>query len=164
MNSELINALKRELEQLEAEFSLDPRYCKIEHIRRLLSYYEAEANDAPGSCGLPSLGPTSAPARPATGMANANSKLARVRRHIAEFLAERRSASRREILDYLIERNVMGQEGNPMASLASYLSVSPQFCKAGSGYWSLSTEVSAAARPQRDAESQPSTGTLPSCE
>jgi hypothetical protein len=162
MNSELINALKRELEQLEAEFSLDPRYCKIEHIRRLLSYYEAEANDAPGSCGLSSLGPTCAPTGPATGTANANSKLARVRRHIAEFLAERRSASRREILDYLIERNVMGQEGNPMASLASYLSVSPQFCKAGSGYWSLSTEVS--ARPRHDAEPQRSTGTLPSHE
>ncbi|MCX7318902.1 MAG: hypothetical protein NT113_05180 [Hyphomicrobiales bacterium] len=149
--STLVPALKTELAQLESELRQDPRWRKIERIRALLQDYE----DAQPSSGIVDMFADVAPATPVkhphfstfnNGVRDSFvkhtqrhlPKVEKVKIEIRTLLKEKGVAHRKDILERLKERGVMGYEKDPMASLAAYLSgFKDDFVFDGNGNYSL---------------------------
>jgi hypothetical protein len=141
----LVQTLRAELSALEADLSSDPRYRKIERIRALLAEYE-------------DVGPNSsrydsepyAPRRERTR--SHDTKAERVRETIREILTKDGDSHRSSFLKVLTERGVMGDEKDPMASLAAYLSDFKEFQSLGGGRWALATPPTNEASPNESKE------------
>jgi hypothetical protein len=151
MSNEFTTALERELQRLRAELQQDPRYKRMTQIEQLLAEYRGEPAPAEAV-----IAPPSAVQEPrvvhltAAGITVGSSRLhgrarlikvskaARVRLELEELLQARGSAHRKVMLNHLIDKNLMGREKNPMASLAAYLSAwKKDFVSDGKGNFSL---------------------------
>lgn len=136
---DIVNALKREMTALETDLENDPRYRKIARIRSLLAEYTAAA---------PPHGAVNALTPRPTRTAQPNSKRNRVHDGIMKFLAEHPGAHRRELLSDLVQKGLMGDEKDPMASLAAYLSdFRSELQNNGQGHWSLKESTPDAEAP-----------------
>lgn len=125
--SSIVEALRRELATLEAELESDPRYRKIARISALLAEYE---QSTPADANVPAHRPTRT--------ASPNSKKNCVHDGIVTFLAAHPGAHRSELLADLKNWGLMGDEKDPMASLAAYLSdFRSELQNVGQGHWSL---------------------------
>jgi len=136
--SEIVDALRRELAALEAELENDPRYRKIARIRSLLTEYSipttANANVSPIR---------------RTRVASPSSKKVRIHDAIMAFLQGHPGAHRSEILSELTSSGLMGDEKDPMASLAAYLSdFRSELLGLGQGRWSLRESAPDAEAPE----------------
>lgn len=152
--SEFTTALERELQRLENELRQDPKFRRVQQLRALLAEYKGPE---------PELELTPAPQnthnveryRAADYVARRQrvhlSKAASVRLAIENLLRERGTVHRSHILDHLKQQSLMGQEKNPMGSLAAYLSDwKDMFEPDGHGNFSLrkkSTEGAARTAP-----------------
>jgi hypothetical protein len=126
--SELVTALRQELNALEAELMADPRHRKVAKIRELLAMYEAPASLA-GAPAAPPIEP------------EGESKIGRVRAETTAFIERSGGiAHRQDILVELLRLGIMGKERSPMASLAAYLSEMPEFSSVGAGRWKIIRE------------------------
>jgi hypothetical protein len=124
MSSTFISALKAEIAQLEDQLRNDPRQRKLARLRETLAEYEPAKHALQAS----------------TGMANiaAQSKGDKIKSEIIGLLQQRGSIHRKEILNHLITIGLMGQEKDPIQSLASYFSGwRDTFEPDGAGNWSL---------------------------
>jgi hypothetical protein len=135
--SEIVDALRRELETLEAELANDPRYRKIARIRSLLTEYAA---------------PTSRSADVAqtkrTRTTSTSSKKIRIHDALMSFLAAHPGAHRSDILAEMKGKGLMGDEKDPMASLAAYISdFRDELENVGQGRWSLRESAPDAEAP-----------------
>jgi hypothetical protein len=125
--SNIVDVLSGELAALEAELENDPRYRKIARIRSLLDEYKRV---------VPTISLNASPIRSRTPPIN--SKKNRVHDAIMSFLAAHPGTHRSELLSDLTDRGLMGDEKNPMASLAAYLSdFRSELKNLGQGHWSL---------------------------
>jgi hypothetical protein len=118
MDTKIIQSLRRELAELDAELHADPRYQKIHHIKELLTLYGA-------SRPLPTTNPRPSAPSGANGHANRSalsSKNAKMEQRVEEILAQHGVLHRKVILDDLVAQGLMGTEKNMMAHLASFLS------------------------------------------
>jgi hypothetical protein len=135
----IIPSLRQELAALEADIRSDPRYRKIERIRALLSEYGSDEPQASAVAPSPAnVGHRRTPAY--------DTKKDRVRGVIREVFTVKGSAHRSEILKTLTDRGIMGQEKDPMASLAAYLSDFKEFKNIGLGQWTLASPETGEAR------------------
>ena len=135
----IVEVLSGELATLEAELENDPRYRKIARIRSLLAEYRMAS---------PTESTNVSPNR-ATRTASPNSKKNRVHDAIMNFLAGHHGAHRRELLADLVHRGIMGDEKDPMASLAAYLSdFRSELKNLGQGHWSLKESAPDAEAPE----------------
>lgn len=116
--NEMVNALRRELAQLEAELRADPRYVKIDGIKNLLAIYQKEAPPANLQQAAPAA---EARARPRVQL-KSGPKARDIKTAVTELLAANGSVHRKAILDHLIGKGLMGHEKNPLKQLAAYLS------------------------------------------
>jgi hypothetical protein len=140
--SEFTTALERELQRLESELRDDPRYRRINQIRALLTEYQdaAASNSIPVSIPLQGRAQVHvvATAHPRRVKRVKLSKAASVRLAVEQLLQHRGTTHRTEILKHLIDQKVMGNEKNPMAALAAYLSeFKNYFASDGRGNFSL---------------------------
>jgi len=127
--TDFIEALSAELAALEAELASDPRYRKIAGLRSLLAEYKRIVPPTRAGMLLHKLS-VRAP--------QTNSKKSRVHDGIVSFLAAHPGAHRSELLSDLIGKGLMGDEKDPMASLAAYLSdFRSELQNNGQGHWSL---------------------------
>ncbi|MGJ0454796.1 MAG: hypothetical protein ACR65T_16430 [Methylocystis sp.] len=128
--SSLIAALREELSQLEAELGNDPRYRKAMHIRELLGEYETKSPATQKVVEKTSIPPPAADVH--------ESKKAKVKREIDRLLRQEGPTHRNRILEVLIAKKLMGNEKDPMQSLAIYLSnFSDDFVSQGEGVWAI---------------------------
>jgi len=82
------------------------------------------------------------------------SKAAMVKAAVIQLLHEKGTEHRQKILGYLVERGLMGNEKNPMASLAAYLSENKElFSPDGKGNFSLTVEGKLASSVPEDRRS-----------
>jgi hypothetical protein len=110
-----VESLRQERDRLKAELRTDPRQRRLELLEELLASYPEEA--------IPSPPPRQTQTRPHTnGHARPESKASKVRRMIIELLGQAGETHRTVILNHLVSAGVMGDEKNPMAQLAAYLS------------------------------------------
>jgi hypothetical protein len=136
--SNIVDALRRELAALKAELENDPRHRKIARIRSLLAEYEASTPTEPDLS-----------AHRPTRTASLNSKKRRVHDGIVTFLAAHPGVHRSELLADLKHRGLMGDEKDPMASLAAYLSdFRSELQNVGQGHWSLRASTPDAEAPE----------------
>jgi hypothetical protein len=136
--SNIVDALKRELSALETELENDPRHRKIARIRSLLAEY-----------GPSMQATTDMPVARMTRTPPANSKKVRIREAITSFLAAHPGSHRREILSDLMQKGLLGEEKDPMASLAAYLSdFRSGLQNLGQGHWSLRESAPDAEAPE----------------
>ena len=139
--SNLVAALRAELNELQAELQRDPRYKRLQKIRELLALYEPNAA-APLS--PPPMAPSSAshhsvePNRPLEGL---TTKRAKVLAEIRSLLKSNGRMHRAKILEHLVAKGLMGKETKPLQALAIYLSEAGQFVNDGEGNWSLKAEA-----------------------
>jgi hypothetical protein len=127
------HALKTELAQLESELEADPRYLKIQRIRDLLAMYE---EPKPGT--QTRRIPVTAPANRGEPPKGHESKKAKLRREVSDLLRQRGKQHRTAILEHLTAKRLMGDEKDPMASLAQFLSQNKDlFVFDGEGNWDL---------------------------
>jgi hypothetical protein len=132
--SDMINALRRELSQLEAELRSDPRFVKVQKIKDLLAEYEPSQGKVIFSATSVNAG------RTAESAANARSasKAARIKAAIMILLNTKGSVHRTDILQHLVDNGLMGSEKIPLRSLAAYLSEwRADFKSDGNGNFSL---------------------------
>jgi hypothetical protein len=123
----VVATLSRELGQLEAELRGDPRYVKIKQIKELLDLYKVSE----------SANGRRQPAESRTGK-RPESKATKIRAAITSLLTNKDSTHRKDILNHLTKLGLMGNEKDPMASLAAYLSAwKDLFAFDGKGNWSL---------------------------
>ncbi len=124
---EFVARLHQELRALEAELAADPRYLKLAKIRELLVIYE-----------LPASAPTEPTA--AESAVETPTKLDRIRSETRAFIERSGgTAHRQDILDHLIRLGIMGNERQPMASFAAYLTeMKADFVSVGAGKWTKS--------------------------
>jgi hypothetical protein len=127
----IVPSLRQELAALDAELRADPRYRKIERIRALLSEYGDEEPQAASVAHQPPANLWRRRSAPS------DSKKERVRAVIRETLAAEGSAHRSALLKTLMDRGIMGQEKDPMGSLAAYLSDFKDVKNTGGGRWTL---------------------------
>jgi hypothetical protein len=134
--TQLIPVLQQELAQLESELNTDPRYRKAMRIRELLADYAEQAQPQTGFAP-----PLTASARkeqasgPVVGDVGV-SKKALIKREIDRLLRAEGPTRRNKILEVLISKKLMGNEKDPMAALAAYLSgFSDDFASDGQGVW-----------------------------
>ena len=127
----IVQSLRQELAALEADIRSDPRYRKIERIRALLSEYDDEPQVSVAA--QPNVWHRRSPM--------ADTKKDRVRGVISEVLTVKGNAHRSELLKTLIDRGIMGQEKDPMASLAAYLSDFKEFKNIGVGRWAFAPKI-----------------------
>jgi hypothetical protein len=119
----IVQTLRRELLDLEADLRADPRHQKISHIKELLALYgEAVTTDASAQ----SSDNLTPPPRRGNGTHLAGSrkstKTIRMEQGVVELLAKSGESHRQVILDYLNSHGIMGGEKNPMGHLAAFLS------------------------------------------
>lgn len=134
--NQLVTALQQELAQLEAELKADPRYRKATRIRELLADYvdQAQPQALAAKSQAISASSTTLPLRE-TGPRP--SKKALIKNEIEQLLSKG-PMHRKEILEILQTKGLMGHEKNPMANLAAYLSAFPDdFVNDGSGIWNI---------------------------
>jgi len=142
--SDIVTSLRAELTALEDEVRKDPRLLKIERIRSLLELYKQEASDPAPQMQPPHPQPpqaveaeTTQPTRSVPGKSE-RSKAYRVREHIRSVLDRNGPTHRTRILEDLARADLMGQEKDPMTSLAAYLSEwRDEFASDGKGNFSL---------------------------
>jgi hypothetical protein len=145
--SDFVNALQRELQRLQIELQSDPRVRRISQIKALLAEYgdaakkpavtmTAEATLTADATvvrhhGTAAGGPRGRPRLK-------HSKASTVRSALQELLQANGAVHRSAMLKYLVNKNLMGNEKNPMASLAAYLSDwKKDFVSDGKGNFSL---------------------------
>lgn len=131
--SDVVGPLIQELASLEAQLNADPRYRKIARIRALLSEYEL---DAKSKTSFEQTAPGNAPSRRVRGQST-NSKAIRVRDALRSFLILKGAVHRNDLLKELTSKGIMGNEKDPLASLAAYLSQFKDFTSVGNGQWAL---------------------------
>lgn len=123
----VVATLRRELGQLEAELRDDPRYAKVKQIKELLALYKLSET----ANGVPSPRESDVNQRP-------ESKATKIRAAITDLLTKKSTVHRAAILDHLTKLGLMGNEKDPMAALAAYLSGWKDiFDFDGKGNWSL---------------------------
>ena len=132
----IVTSLHQELAALEADIRSDPRYRKIERIRALLSEYGADESGTPVAAPPTNFGHKRS--------ATSDTKKDRVRDVIGEVLTVKGNAHRSELLRALTDRGIMGQEKDPMASLAAYLSDFKEFKNIGVGRWAFAPQIGGA--------------------
>jgi hypothetical protein len=135
--SEVVTVLRQELATLEAELVTDPRYRKLAKIRELLAIYE-----------------TREPAQPRKIEPEAQSetptKADRIRAETRAIIERSGGiAHRQDILNHLTRLGIMGAERSPMTNLAAYLSEMKEFASAGSGNWTIRSDVTVRAARRR---------------
>ena len=141
--TDLIVALRSELQSLEAALAADPRYRKLEKICELLAIY-----DSASQLKSQDVVAISIPAPIST--IDSATKVDRVRTETREFIERSGGmAHRRDILDHLMQVGIMGKERSPMASFAAYLSEMNEFMSVGGGKWQIRNELGVAAIPRR---------------
>lgn len=123
----IVNALDLELAQLEDELNRDPRYVKIQQIKRLLETYRAG-----GAQSAPKIA-----AKPEAPIKVTKSKEGLIRRDIRELLLINGKMHRKEILSALVSRGRMKGVKVPMTRLAIYKTRMPDIASDGSGNWWL---------------------------
>ena len=132
---DIVNALKRELVTLERELEDDPRYRKIARIRALLAEYSPP--------------PPAVTHIARTRSTSPDSKKTRIHDAIVNFLAAHPGAHRRDILSDLLQKGLMGEVKDPMASLAAYLSdFRGELDNLGQGLWALKELAPELSRPE----------------
>jgi hypothetical protein len=135
MATNFVPALKAEIAELEDELRRDPRHRKLARLRETLAEYDPASKGinvqlATGSLGI------------ATGPATLQTKGDRIKAEIMTLLQQRGALHRKEILNHLEAVGLMGNEKDPMASLAAYFSGWRDIFKPdGAGNWSLSQEL-----------------------
>lgn len=141
--SEIVTSLRAELTALEDEVRKDPRLLKIERIRSLLELYKQEASDPAPQVYPPHPQPQAVEAETVLPTLSVpgkreRSKASRVREHIWSVLDRNGPTHRTRILEDLARAGLMGQEKDPVASLAAYLSNwRDEFASDGKGNFSL---------------------------
>lgn len=150
----LVPALKAELDKLNLELEENPLFKKIRQIEALLTLYEKTEpapSVAPTAAIKPDLTPTEnqylaevepaitqAPLPLAPGSVRTNSKVAKVRRAVFDYLTARGPSKRSDILNHLKQKGLMGTEKEPIRVLASYLTTSKDlFENRGAGVWKI---------------------------
>jgi len=130
--SSLPAALKAELTRLQRELEADPRFKRMRKIESLLADYEPPFSIKPQPA--------------ATGDAT---KWAKVKQAIDDILRERVIVSRRDILDHLIAKGLMGTESKPMKRLGIYLNKGRDtWTSDGAGNWRLKGPLPPAPKPR----------------
>jgi hypothetical protein len=139
MTTNFVDSLEAEITQLENELRGDSRYRKLLRLRAALAEYEPAANTA-------QVRP-----RPLVGISTMAGSRAfhkkgdKIKAAAIAFLQQCDRAHRTEILEHLECSGLLGQEKDPMASLAAYFSGwRDTFESDGAGYWSLKKSVQAA--------------------
>ena len=133
---DIVNALRRELRDLESDLEGDPRYRKIARIRALLTEYSPPTPNA-----------VTPIAR--TRATSPNSKKNRVHDAIMNYLAAHPGAHRSELLSNLTSQGLLVGQKDPMASLAAYLSdFRSELQNNGQGHWSLKESAPDAEAPE----------------
>jgi hypothetical protein len=136
-DADIVNALRRELRDLESDLSSDPRYRKIERIRALLTEYSPPT---------PHIAATPITRTRAT---SPDSKKNRVHDAIMNYLADHPGAHRSELLSYVTGQGLLVGQKDPMASLAAYLSdFRSELQNNGQGHWSLKELAPDAKAPE----------------
>ena len=150
--SQIVEALRRELAELQAELRSDPRFVKIQRIEDLLAVYEGDKPSAnPPIVAQDAAQAPPPPTPPRQTGAKPQSKANEIRAAIAALLTEQQSQHRKVILDHLIAKGLMGHEKNPMAQLAAYLSDwRAEFKSDGQGNFSLAQGANAATSAVRE--------------
>ena len=139
---DIVDALDRELQRLEAELMQDVRYRRIRRIRELIDDYRSEKGSPP-SFGARVAVPEARHSA-TTGPTKAKQIRASVRDYISRHTAP---VHRNELLEHVSASGLMGRVKDPMASLAAYLSEwRDEFAPDGRGNWSLRVS------PQGEAE------------
>ena len=139
--SDIVDALDRELQRLEAELMQDVRYRRIRRIRELIDDYRADEATV--------VATRRTVATPAFALTAQDATKAMKMRSALRELIRQKSAPvhRSELLAHLTTEGLMGNEKNPMGALAAYLSDwRDEFSPDGRGNWSLK------ASPQGEAE------------
>jgi hypothetical protein len=132
MTTNFIAALKAEIEQLEAEIRSDPRHRKLQRLRETLAEYEPRGTvhqDQPNPVnGSPAVG----------AGALRRTKEDRMKAALTQLLKEEGPQHRKVLLEHLQRVGLMGNEKNPMANFAAYLSNwKDLFEPDGRGVWRL---------------------------
>src|SRR5579859_1333516 len=153
----LIPALRAELDKLNTELEQHPLVQKVRQIERLLFLYEkSEAGPAAAATTLiksEAIVATDRHNAPemrssqqrvvAPGSVRVNSKVAKIRRAISEYLSLMGPSRRTDILDHLKQEGLMGTEADPIRALASYLTGSKDLFKSvENGVWALVADTS----------------------
>jgi hypothetical protein len=148
----LVPALKAELDKLTAELEENPLFRKIRQIEALLALYEKTESELSvtrtivisptvslnGTQQSSENKPAILQTPPAPGSVRTNSKVAKVRRAIFDYLTLRGPSKRSAILDHLKQKGLMGTEKEPIRVLASYLTTSKDlFENRGAGVWKV---------------------------
>jgi HAMP domain-containing protein len=132
MTTDFIAALKAEIAQLEAEIRNDPRHRKLQRLRETLAEYEPRGTmhqDQP----IPVNG---SPADVAGAIAR--TKESRIKAVLIQRLKEHGPQHRKVLLEHLQRVGLMGNEKDPMAYFAAYLSNWRDiFEPDGKGVWRL---------------------------
>jgi hypothetical protein len=153
--SDIVDALRRERQELEAELWRDPRYRRIKLIDDLLATYPTAAG------GAPTLPPATKPKSFMAGGSGKRppSKADIVRAEVREFLKNRGPTHRSEILAHITAKGLMGHEKKPMANLATFLSESKgMFAFDGKGNWCVADNGAEPGTDKKAGEnSQPGT-------
>jgi hypothetical protein len=123
--SNFVHALRAELQELEAQLANDPRYRRAQKIRDLLIDYESQP-------------PQHRELKEELIVLSEGSKESKIKRAITALLRENRTLHRTVILQFLIDRHLMGTEKDPLRALAAYLSNwKDTFVSDGAGNFSL---------------------------
>ncbi|GAA0571935.1 hypothetical protein GCM10009416_08210 [Craurococcus roseus] len=152
------NALEQELARLQEELRNDPRARRAEKIVELLTLYPA-GDDGPPNAALDPTSPHHAtsfpipptpalPAVPRPEVQDGRTKAARLKAAARGLLAANGTLHRSALLERLQDAGIMTREGNPMATLAAYLSDwRDEFASDGKGNFSLRPSVTSEPPP-----------------
>jgi hypothetical protein len=130
--SVFINALKREIGELEADIKAhpDPRLRKVQRLRETLAEYEPIP--------LTPLNGSKLEPLPAASGPSALSKVARIKGFVDGTLQAQGKAHRAQLLAGLIQAGIMGNEKKPMQALAIFLSSNrDDYVSDGAGNYAL---------------------------
>jgi hypothetical protein len=136
--SQLVTALQQELAQLETELKADPRYRKATRIRELLADYVDQAQPQALAAQSQTTSAQSSTTLSLRETGRRLSKKALIKNEIEQLLLSEGPKHRKQILEILQSKGLMGHEKNPMQALATVLSgFSEDFVNDGSGIWSI---------------------------
>jgi hypothetical protein len=131
MTVAFITALKAEIAEIEAELRADPRHRKLAKLRETLAIYEPVPTTQQAPHQLTAAGLV-------VGNGLARTKEDRIRAELTAFFKKDGPQHRSIILEHLKQKDMMGHEKDPMASLAAYLSGwKDVFGFDGKGTWGL---------------------------